>query len=255
MKIVFIGSGNLATRLSLEMQSKGMEVVQVYSHTESHAERLAKRLACDWTAMPNEIRTDAELYIFSLKDTALEEVISQVKPNQGLWVHTAGSMPMEVFKGHAEHYGVMYPLQTFSRERMVDFQVIPFFIEANTAANESRLKQVAAKLSGDVRLLSSEKRRSLHLAAVFACNFTNHIYTLAAKVLQKQDIPMEVLLPLIDETAAKVHEMSPKQAQTGPAVRYDENVIQKHLSMLEEPEMKALYQMLSQSIHKEHSYE
>lgn len=255
MKIVFIGSGNLATRLSLEMQSKGMEVVQVYSHTESHAERLAKRLACDWTAMPNEIRTDAELYIFSLKDTALEEVISQVKPNQGLWVHTAGSMPMEVFKGHAEHYGVMYPLQTFSRERMVDFQVIPFFIEANTAANESRLKQIASKLSGDVRLLSSEKRRSLHLAAVFACNFTNHIYTLAAKVLQKQDIPMEVLLPLIDETAAKVHEMSPKQAQTGPAVRYDENVIQKHLSMLEEPEMKALYQMLSQSIHKEHSYE
>ena len=100
MKIVFIGSGNLATRLSLEMQQKGMEIIQVYSHTENHAERLAKQLACSWTAIPNEIRSDADLYIFSLKDTALEEVISQIKPNNGLWVHTAGSMPMDVFKGY-----------------------------------------------------------------------------------------------------------------------------------------------------------
>ncbi len=255
MKIVFIGSGNLATRLSLEMQQKGMEIIQVYSHTENHAERLAKQLACSWTAIPNEIRSDADLYIFSLKDTALEEVISQIKPNNGLWVHTAGSMPMDVFKGYAVHYGVMYPLQTFSRKRLVNFQVIPFFVEANTSENESRLIQIATKLSGDVRLLSSEKRKSLHLAAVFACNFTNHIYTLAAKVLQKQDIPMEVLLPLIDETAAKVHVMSPKQAQTGPAVRYDKNVIQKHLSMLEDSDLKNIYQLISQSIHKEHNHE
>ena len=128
-------------------------------------------------------------------------------------------------------------------------------LEANTSENESRLIQIATKLSGDVRLLSSEKRKSLHLAAVFACNFTNHIYTLAAKVLQKQDIPMEVLLPLIDETAAKVHVMSPKQAQTGPAVRYDKNVIQKHLSMLEDSDLKNIYQLISQSIHKEHNHE
>lgn len=255
MKIVFVGSGNLATRLSLEMQRKGMKVIQVYSHTESHAERLAKRLACDWTAMPDEIRSDADLYIFSLKDTALEEVVAQVKPNKGLWVHTAGSMPMELFRGYADRYGVMYPLQTFSRERPVDFQVIPFFLEANTPETELKLRQVAEQLTGDVRLLSSEKRKSLHLAAVFACNFTNHIYALAAKVLQKQDIPMEVLLPLIDETAAKVHVMSPKQAQTGPAVRYDENVIHKHLAMLEEPGMRDLYQMLSQSIYKETQHE
>lgn len=255
MKIVFIGSGNLATRLALEMRQKGMEVIQVYSYTESHAERLAKLLACDWTAMPNEIRSDADLYVFSLKDTVLEEVINRVKPNKGIWVHTAGSMPMAIFEGHTEHYGVMYPLQTFSRERPVDFQVIPFFLEANTPETELKLRQVAEQLTGDVRLLSSEKRKSLHLAAVFACNFTNHIYALAAKVLQKQDIPMEVLLPLIDETAAKVHVMSPKQAQTGPAVRYDENVIHKHLAMLEEPEMRALYQMLSQSIYKETQHE
>ena len=181
MKIVFIGSGNLATRLSLEMKRKGMEIIQVYSHTESHAERLAKQLACDWTAMLNEIKADADLYVFSLKDTVLEEVISQIKPNNGLWVHTAGSMPVDIFKGYAKHYGVMYPLQTFSRERSVDFQVIPFFIEANTSENELKLRQVAELLSQDVRILSSEKRKSLHLAAVFACNFTNHIYALAAK--------------------------------------------------------------------------
>lgn len=255
MKVVFLGAGNLATRLSLEMQQKGIRVSQVYSRTESNADRLAKRLACDWTAMPEEVETDADLYIFSLKDTALAEVIRRVRPNKGLWVHTAGSMPMEVFKGYTEHYGVLYPLQTFSKERPVDFQVIPFFLEANTPENERKLQQVAEMLSKDVRFLSSEKRKSLHLAAVFACNFTNYMYVLAAKLLQEQGVSSEVLLPLIDETAAKIHAMSPKQAQTGPAIRFDENVINKHLAMLDEPAMRSIYQLISQNIHKEAQHE
>ena len=172
-----------------------------------------------------------------------------------MWVHTAGSMPMDVFNGHTANYGVLYPMQTFSKTREVDFNVIPFFLEANTSENAGKLQHLAEKLSGNIRFLSSDKRKSLHLAAVFACNFTNHIYALAVKLLEEQDIPADVLLPLIDETAAKIHTMPPRVAQTGPAIRYDENVINKHLAMLGDSDMRSIYRLISQSIHKEAQHE
>lgn len=255
MKVVFIGAGNLATSLSQEMRRVGFTIKQVYSRTQVSAELLARTLGCVWTIRPDEVQDDADLYIFSLKDAVLSDVISQIRPNKGLWIHTAGSMPMDVFAGYAERYGVLYPLQTFSKKRPVDFSIIPFFWEANTPETAKVLQRVAVSVSGNVRFLSSEKRKQLHLAAVFACNFTNHIYALAVKLLEEQDIPTDVLLPLIDETAAKIHDMSPAEAQTGPAIRYDENVINKHLAMLSEPDMKSIYQMLSQSIYKEASHE
>ena len=251
MKIVFVGEGNLATRLSLAMQRVGMQIAQVYSHTEESARQLAVQLGCPWTNDLSALQEDADLYVFSLKDTVLQEVISKVKPNSGMWVHTAGSMPMNVFEGYTRRFGVLYPLQTFSKGRNVSFDVIPFFLEANTEKEADYLKNIASALSENVRFMSSEKRRSLHLAAVFACNFTNHIYTLSYKLLENESIPADVLLPLIDETAAKIHSMSPSAAQTGPAIRYDENVINKHLAMLDDPDMKAIYQLLSRSIHKE----
>ena len=119
MKVVFLGSGNLATRLSLEMKRKGFDIRQVYSHTPAHAEQLANRLQCKWTYLPGKVEIDADLYIFALKDTTLKPLIARITPNNGLWVHTAGSMPMDVFKGHAARYGVLYPMQTFSKERAV----------------------------------------------------------------------------------------------------------------------------------------
>ena len=251
MKIVFIGAGNLATRLSLAMQRVGMQIGQVYSHTEASARQLATRLGCPWTNDLSALQEDGDLYVFSLKDTVLSDVISKVKPNNGMWVHTAGSMPMSVFEGYAQRFGVLYPLQTFSKGRNVNFDVIPIFLEANTDKNADYLKNIASALSENVRFMSSEKRRSLHLAAVFACNFTNHIYTLSYKLLENESIPADVLLPLIDETVSKIHSMPPAAAQTGPAIRYDENVINKHLAMLDDPGMQAIYRLLSQSIHKE----
>ena len=245
MKIVFIGAGNLATRLSLAMQRVGMQIGQVYSHTEASARQLATRLGCPWTNDLSALQEDGDLYVFSLKDTVLSDVISKVKPNNGMWVHTAGSMSMSVFEGYA------HPLQTFSQGRNVNFDVIPIFLEANTDKNADYLKNIASALSENVRFMSSEKRRSLHLAAVFACNFTNHIYTLSYKLLENESIPADVLLPLIDETVSKIHSMPPAAAQTGPAIRYDENVINKHLAMLDDPDMQAIYRLLSQSIHKE----
>ena len=251
MKIVFIGAGNLATRLSLAMQRVGMQIGQVYSHTEASARQLATRLGCPWTNDLSALQEDGDLYVFSLKDTVLSDVISKVKPNNGMWVHTAGSMSMSVFEGYAQRFGVLYPLQTFSKGRNVNFDVIPIFLEANTDKNADYLKNIASALSENVRFMSSEKRRSLHLAAVFACNFTNHIYTLSYKLLENESIPADVLLPLIDETVSKIHSMPPAAAQPGPAIRYDENVINKHLAMLDDPDMQAIYRLLSQSIHKE----
>ena len=127
MRVVFVGAGNLATRLSLEMRKSGMSIGQVYSHTSEHAKILADELGCGWTVIPEEIVEDADLYVFSLKDAVLQDVIARVKPNNGLWVHTAGSMPISVFEGLTARYGVVYPLQTFNKSREVDFKKIPFF--------------------------------------------------------------------------------------------------------------------------------
>ena len=252
MKVAIIGSGNVATHLSLALASlEGIEICQVYSPTEAHAEILAERLNCDFVTDPAQIRKDADVYLFALKDQALETVIRSVPANNGLWLHTSGSMPMQVFAGYTERYGVLYPLQTFSKSREISFRGIPLFIECHREEDKNCLEDLARRLSGKVCELSSEKRRSLHLAAVFACNFTNHIYALAEEILAKEGLSRDYLFPLIDETAAKVHELPAQEAQTGPAIRYDENIINKHLCMLaDDPDVQTLYRLLSQSIHK-----
>lgn len=250
MNIVFIGAGNLATSLSKEMYSRGLSVSQVYSRTAYSASLLANQLNCSFTTSTDEIRTDADWYIFAVKDDSLQEVISRMKPNNGLWLHTAGSIPAAVFEGFTERYGVIYPLQTFSKSRSVNFANIPFLLEAGNREDLEELKRVSALLTNDVRELDSEARKQVHLAAVFACNFANHVWNLAWRLLEDKGIAPEILLPLIEETVAKVREMSPTKAQTGPAIRYDKSVIDKHLSLLEGEELKTIYRLLSQSIHQ-----
>ena len=252
MKIVLIGAGNVATHLGTALQVAGYEVVQVYSRTQESASSLAGSLSTDYTVLIEEIRKDADLYIVALKDSALQELASELVKGreQGLFVHTAGSMPMELWKGLAERYGVLYPMQTFSKQREMDFSTVPFFIEASVQADLEMLHELAFRLSPKVYELTSEQRKYLHIAAVFACNFTNHMYALSSKILAEQGIPFEVMLSLTDETARKVHELPPAQAQTGPAIRYDENVINKHLDLLSgEPAVQELYEKISKSIH------
>ncbi|MDR2389941.1 MAG: DUF2520 domain-containing protein [Tannerellaceae bacterium] len=252
MKIVFIGAGNLAGCVSQEMQRTGMTIGQIYNRTPGPAESLAKKLNCKWTSHLPEIITEADLYIFSLKDTALPEVIPRVKPNDGLWVHTAGSVPANVFEGYAGRYGVFYPVQTFSKKRRFPLDGTPIFLEASRPEDMKMLKKVAIALSGNVQEADSEKRRYIHLAAVFACNFTNHMYHLAAKLLEAQNIPYRHLLPLIIETARKIDDLPPGEAQTGPALRYDRNVMEKQFQLLaNDPDMQAIYKLLSRNIYKE----
>lgn len=254
--VVFIGAGNLATNLAKALYRKGFRIVQVYSRTSESARMLADEVEAGFTTCLAEIDPSCRLYIVSLKDSAFSDllpVITAGKQKDALMVHTAGSLPMSVWEGKVEHYGVFYPMQTFSKQREVSFKEIPFFIEASTPADTELLKSVAGTLSGRVYEATSDQRKSLHLAAVFACNFTNHMYALSAGLLEKSGIPFDVMLPLIDETARKVHELPPNVAQTGPAIRYDENVISNHLRMLaDDPQMQELYKLISQSIH-EHS--
>lgn len=251
MIIVFIGAGNLATRLSMEMHRVGMTVGQVYSYTEESAKLLASKLNCGWTTSLEDIREDADLYIFSLKDAVLADVLAQMRPNKGLWVHTAGSLPMDIFQSYTQRYGVFYPLQTFSKGRAVSFDKIPIFLEACSKEEEAILHNIASSLTDDIQLVSSEKRKVVHLSAVFACNFTNHMYSIAAKLLEEQRISYKVLLPLVEETAAKIQEMTPMQAQTGPAIRFDENIIKQQLDSLTDESMREIYLLISQNIHKE----
>ncbi|MDR2496462.1 MAG: DUF2520 domain-containing protein [Tannerellaceae bacterium] len=251
MKIVFIGAGNLATCMSLEMQKAGMTIGQIYSRTEEHAEALAKKLNCRWTANLGDIHTDANLYIFALRDTVIPEVIAQVAPNDGLWVHTAGSLPINVFENHNDRYGVFYPLQTFTKKRKVRLEGTPIFIEAKEPDDLKMLRKVGIALSGNAQEADSQKRKYIHLAAVFACNFTNHMYHIAAQILEEQGISHEVFMPLIVETADKLHELSPADAQTGPAVRFDQAVMQQHFKLLDNPARQAIYKLISQNIYSE----
>ena len=236
MKIVLIGRGRLATNLLPALQRAGHDVMSIDSRTLE--------------SLPME----ADVFVVSVKDSALQEVVGQaVKGREGqLFVHTAGSMPMTLLQEQgAGRCGVFYPMQTFSKERLVDFGEIALFIEASDADSLQTLNVLAASLTTHVYQLTSDDRRYLHLAAVFACNFANHCYALAADVLQRRGLPFDVLLPLADETARKVHQLPPRQAQTGPAVRYDENVINmQHQLLNNQPDVQAVYDLLSQSIHR-----
>lgn len=252
MKIVLIGAGNLATHLGKALHAAGHDMVQVFSRTMQSAETLASLLDAEPLTDMAQVCDDADVYIFSVKDSALEQLISQLCGGEKkVFLHTAGSMPMSVFRGKALHYGVLYPMQTFSKQREVDFSIIPCFIEANDEFALKQIESLAGQISHRVYQLSSEDRKYLHLSAVFACNFANHCYSASQELLQQHGIPFDVMLPLIDETAAKVHGMTPKEAQTGPAVRYDENVIGKQIQLLEnQPYFQKIYDCMSKSIHE-----
>ena len=253
LKFVFIGAGNLATHLSLTLKINGFQIAQVYSRTEDSAKELAKKLDCGFTNSTGDIHKDADVYVIALKDSAYEKVLPQIDFGNKLVIHCSGSTPLSVLSGYAKNYGVLYPLQTFSKEREVNFREIPVFVEGNSAENKKKVLQVAHKISGSVALLNSEKRIYLHIAAVFVCNFVNHFYSIGSDILHSENISFDVLKPLIKETADKIKEMEPHNAQTGPAVRYDENIISKHLEHLKgKNNYDELYSLISKSIFEHH---
>lgn len=249
MRIVLLGTGNLATRLGIALHTRNAEIVQVYGRAESKASHLAKLLGCSFTCYKEEIIDETDIYILTVSDEAINEVLSGLSISHQLVVHTAGSVPMDVLAAFSKNIGVIYPLQTLSQNREIDFEDVPICIEANTNANLEKLKELAGLLSERVVTIDSAKRRQLHLAAVFVCNFVNHFYTIGEKLLQDAQLDFDLLKPLILETANKAMQFSPIEVQTGPATRGDEHVIGQHLKMLaQHPEWQKLYELVSEDI-------
>ncbi len=254
--VVLLGAGRVATHLAPALLGAGYRVGQVWSRTMASARALADPLGVPCTDGLDAIAPDADIYIACVADGALPEVARLVVPRvqrpsrTPLFLHTAGSVPMDVWReAGAQRYGILYPLQTFSKERAVDMRAVSLFVEASDESSLMAVEALAHGLSGKVFRADSRRRALLHIAAVFACNFTNAMYDAAHQLLATDDIPFDVLLPLIDETAAKVHTLTPREAQTGPAVRGDEAVVQSHLHRLSTmPELQQLYEQVSRMI-------
>lgn len=255
IKIVFLGAGNVASHLAPALERSGVgQVSQVYSRTLDSAASLCAFLrsanpVCD----VSQIETDADIYIVSLVDHAVGEALSAVPPTRRdpLWLHTSGSLSMEVLAGRSDSFGVFYPLQTFSKDRDVDMSQVPIFIEGNTPEVTERIRTMAETVSGKVYYADGDLRRRMHIAAVFACNFTNYMFTVADDLLRADGLSLEVLHPLLAETVRKAMTGLPERGQTGPAVRGDMVVVERHASMLPD-DLAEIYRLLSESIYKRH---
>ena len=246
-RVVLIGSGNVATSLAHGLASH-CEVAQIYSRTLAHAQHLADAVGCaDATDDLRALVPDADAYIIAVRDDAIADVIASTPDNGALWVHTSGSKPIDLFAGHRRRYGVMWPMQSFSREMVVPLDQVHFFIEACDARTLDDLRQLGQSFSSHVMDADSDQRLQLHIASVFSCNFANHMWTLANEVLDKAGLPFDALLPLIRTTVDKLDRLSPAQSQTGPAVRHDTQVIENHLSMLD-GDKRDIYRLLTESI-------
>lgn len=249
-RIVLIGAGNVAHHLAPALLKAGVNLCQVYSRTIESARELGKKTGITYISDTFAIYPDCDIYIFCVSDDALLALFKSIRINKdALILHTSGSLPMEVFKPLTTRYGVLYPLQTFTKRRELDFREIPLCIEAVNPDVLGEIRELAALLSARVEEISSEKRRVLHMAAVFANNFVNHMYGIAGKILEKEGLDFSLLRPLIFETAHKVMLMSPELAQTGPARRGDESILNMHKTLLKDDrKLLNLYTFMSEAI-------
>lgn len=247
MRIAVIGAGNVATHLAKALSGKA-EVVQVLSRTIESASRLASSLpSAKATASYDELVPDADLYLVSVNDDEISKVVDSTPDYPGIWAHTSGSIGVEVFKGKKSSYGVFYPLQTFSRELDVDMDEVPMFVEGSGQEVEETLCRLASEIAGQVEIADSRRRKSLHVAAVFACNFANLMWLEADRLLAPDNLSIRFFSPLLKATLGKLSVMTPQEAMTGPARRGDIDVIESHLKVLPE-DLRGMYAMLSRKI-------
>lgn len=250
-RIVIIGSGNVATHLA-EAFAGVADVVQIYSPTPSHADRLASKVGAEAVSEIDGITDDADYYIVAVRDEAMPSLVRQLQShgfNRGIWAHTSGSMPLEALAGIGEAHGVFYPMQTFSRDVPVDMSRVPIFLEASSAHALDRLERLGRMVSPRVFRLDSGARQKLHVAAVFACNFTNHMLALSDDLLRAQGLDLGVMRHLVDATIEKAFSAGPSAGQTGPARRGDTEVIARHAaSLADNADAQAIYELVSSSI-------
>lgn len=230
--IAIIGRGNVASHLFRALQDK-IEVVLVNPHTLE------------------ELPDNPEVILLAVKDDAIKEVASKINRPQALIAHTAGSVEMKELEGFSKEFGVFYPLQTFSKDVTLQYSEIPVFVEGSSPEKVKKLRDIAALFSAHVKEADSSSRKVLHLASVFACNFTNALALISKDLLEQSDIDFTVILPLMKQTVEKLNVMPPEKAQTGPAVRGDRGILYQHCRMLNSnPDIQQIYALLSELIQK-----
>ena len=245
--IVILGAGNVAFHLTLALIENTCNVRQIFNRTLEHAREIGEANRISYTDKISEIEK-ADIYIIASADSGIEEFSHYIPYDDVLVVHTSGSSPMSVLKGDYRK-GVFYPLQTFSKERTMRYDNIPFFIEAENPEDLKKLNELGNRISNEVHELNFASRMQVHMTGVWANNFVNHLYYIAGNICEQNNVPFDVLLPLIQETANKVIEMSPKDAQTGPAKRGDQVIIDRHLEALQDDSrLLQIYQILTDSI-------
>ncbi|WP_314244271.1 Rossmann-like and DUF2520 domain-containing protein [Empedobacter tilapiae] len=245
--IVILGAGNVAFHLTRALIENTCNVRQIFNRTLEHAREIGEANRISYTDKISEIEK-ADIYIIASADSGIEEFSHYIPYDDVLVVHTSGSSPMSVLKGDYRK-GVFYPLQTFSKERTMRYDNIPFFIEAENPEDLKKLNELGNRISNEVHELNFASRMQVHMTGVWANNFVNHLYYIAGNVCEENNVPFDVLLPLIQETANKVIEMNPKEAQTGPAKRGDQVIIDRHLEALQnDSRLLQIYQILTDSI-------
>lgn len=249
MNIIIVGTGNTATILSRKLKSAGHEIVQVFGRNASAASKLAYELDTESTNYWSVIKKDADVYLIAVSDHAIAEVAKHLHVPGKVVAHTAASVSKDILKKTSHHYGVFYPLQSL-RKDIEGSPEIPIFVDASDNTAKKILEELAHSIAGDqVAEANDEARLKLHIAAVIVNNFANYLYVMAEDYCRKEKIDFKQLLPLIDETTARVKKISPPQAQTGPALRHDMETIKKHLDMLQaHPQLRKLYEFMTENI-------
>lgn len=245
IRIVIVGFGNVAYHLiSAFAKSDAVTVIQVYARNKANLNHLQ-----DHYDVTNEIDklVDADLYIITVSDNAITEVSLQLNFKSKLVVHTSGTVSMNDLNSNNRR-GVFYPLQTFSKLKEVNFSTVPICIEAENTKDHKLLEAIAKSISNQVFEINSTQRKAVHVSAVFVCNFVNHLYKIGNDICNENNIPFDILNPLITETAHKVLTLSPIEAQTGPAIRNDSTTINEHLNFLTNQNQKEIYKILTKSI-------
>lgn len=256
MRISFIGAGRVAHHLASALKQYN-QIVQIYSRTWEKSQHLAEQVAAQACPSLTDLSSEIDLLILAVSDQSIAAIIAEVAPllPEVLIVHTSGSTDLQILQQQHPRSGVFYPLQTFSLEREVDWKQTPLFIEAANENHQKQLLDLAQQLSKRVYAYSSQQRLSLHLAAVFACNFANYCYDMSKQIVDQTQVDFSLLYPLILETAAKATQNDPKMMQTGPAVRGDVNILQMHQSILvdlKRPDLAEVYTLMSQQIMQRH---
>jgi len=256
LNIILIGAGNVGFHLGKKLFEEGLNIQQVYSRKKAKAKRLAKHINASSINILDEISTKGDLYILAIPDRVIGNIAAELSkkiPSTKLVVHTSGATPSTVLKPFFKNYGIFYPLQTFSIGKEVDFQNIPICVDSNLKKHRILLEKLGRTIANNVYLINDKERAILHVAAVFVNNFSNNLFTIGEKITEKENLPFDILKPLIQETVKKIIDHSPSDMQTGPAKRGDKNTIDRHLKYLNKnaPEFSEIYKMMTQSINSD----